>query len=43
MAEKKGILTVSFGTTYEEARREAIDALEKELGNLAVKLVDLLA
>lgn len=33
MAEKKGILTVSFGTTYEEARREAIDALEKELAH----------
>jgi len=28
--ERKGILAVSFGTTYDRARREAIDPLERE-------------
>ena len=30
MAEKKGILAVSFGTSYERARKEAIDAVEEQ-------------
>ena len=30
MAVKKGILAVSFGTTYDEAGKEAIHALEQE-------------
>lgn len=30
MAEKKGILAVSFGTTYDAAREESIEAIEKE-------------
>lgn len=30
MADKKGILAVSFGTSYERARKEAIDAVEEQ-------------
>lgn len=30
MADKKGILAVSFGTSYERARKESIDAVEEQ-------------